>query len=135
MRTIVSRGNADQLGDGVYVGDADVEGTLATTPKIGSTFPVYLLDDDGKVNRKPFLATQQMPANLTKGTGTNLHSLIYGIWNQLVLAYWSGIDILVDPYTGSSSGTVRVVALQDMDIQVRHNEAFSVVVDMLSNQV
>ena len=35
---------------------------------------------------------------------------------------------------GSSSGAVRIVALQDIDIQVRHNEAFAVIVDMVSDQ-
>jgi hypothetical protein len=76
-----------------------------------------------------------LPNNLTKGsTSGSLSPLIGGVWNQLMLAYWSGVDILVDPYTGSSTGTIRIVALQDMDIQPRHNEAFSVIVDMVTNQ-
>ncbi len=132
MHTIVARGNAVDLGGLAYLGNADVEGTLATTPKT-STWPMFLLED-GKVYGKPFLATQQLPNNLTKSTGTGLSPVIYGAWKAMVLAYWTGIDILVDPYTGSSSGTVRVVALQDMDIQVRHNEAFSFILDMVSNQ-
>ena len=134
MQTIVGRGNASDLGPGCYIGNADVEGTLATTLKVGSTFPVYLLDDQGRLYRKPLMTTMQLPNNFTKGSGTGLSPLIYGIWNQLIMAYWSGIDILVDPYTGSSTGTVRIVALMDMDIQVRHNEAFSVIVDMVTDQ-
>jgi HK97 family phage major capsid protein len=134
LQTVVNRGNAAALGNGCYIGNADVEGTLATTLKIGNQFPIYLLDDDGKLYRKPLLTTQQLPNSFTKGSGSGLSPLIYGIWNQLMMAYWSGIDILVDPYTGSSSGTVRIVALIDMDIQVRHNEAFSVMVDMVTDQ-
>ena len=134
LHTIVARGNAADLGPTAYVGNADVEGTLATTLKIGSTFPIYLLDDEGRVYRKPLLTTMQLPNNLTKGTGSNLSPLIYGVWNQMIFAYWSGVDILVDPYTGSNTGTIRIVALQDMDIQVRHNEAFSVIVDMITDQ-
>ena len=80
------------------------------------------------------MGTNQLPNNLTKGTGTALSPVVAGIFNQLILAYWSGIDILVDPYTGSSAGTVRIVALHDLDIQVRHNQAFSVIVDMITNQ-
>lgn len=133
MSTVVSRGNAADLGPMTYVGNADVRGTLATTAKIGSTFPIFLLEND-QVYGMPFLSTQQLPNNLTKGSGTGLSPLILGVWNQLIMAYWSGVDILVDPYTGSSTGTVRVVALQDMDIQVRHNEAFSVMVDIITNQ-
>lgn len=133
LYTIVSRGNAADLGEFSYIGNADVQGTLATTPKIGSTFPIFLLEDQ-KVYGKRFLQTQQLPNNLTKGSGTNLSPMIGGIWNQIVMGFWSEVDILVDPYTGSSSGTVRIVALQDMDIQARHNEAFAVWVDMQSNQ-
>jgi HK97 family phage major capsid protein len=133
MNTIVGRGNALDLGEAVYIGNADVEGTLATTAKIGTTFPYFLLED-GKVYNKRFLSTQQLPNNLTKGSGTGLSPIVYGVFNQLVMAYWSGVDILVDPYTGSSSGTIRVVALQDMDIQTRHNQAFSFILDMDSNQ-
>ncbi len=132
--TIVARGNANGLGPFSYVGNADVEGTLATTAKIGSTFPIYLLED-GKVYNKPFYSTQQLPNSLTKGSsGATLSPIIGGIFNQLIAAYWSGVDILVDPYTGSNTGTIRIVALQDMDLQARHNEAFSVAVDMVTNQ-
>jgi HK97 family phage major capsid protein len=134
--TIVSRGNANDLGEFVYMTNADGIGTLATTAKIGSTFPIYLLNvDDMTLYAKRILSTQQLPNNLTKGsTSGSLSPILGGIWNQLILAYWTGVDILVDPFTGSNTGTIRVVALQDMDIQVRHNEAFAVIVDMITNQ-
>jgi HK97 family phage major capsid protein len=134
LNTIVSRGNAADLGAFVYVTNADGRGTMATTAKIGSTYPVFLLED-GKIYGMPAYFTQMIPNNLTKGAGVNLSAIIGMIANQNVLAYWSGIDILVDPYTGSSSGTVRIVALQDMDVQRRHPEAFAVIVDMTSNQL
>lgn len=133
LYTVVSRGNAADLGEFAFIGNADVRGTLATTAKIGSTFPIFLLED-GKVYGFTLHQTQQLPNNITKGSGSSLSPIVGGIWNQLVAAYWSGVDILVDPYTGSSSGTVRIVSLQDMDLQVRHNEAFAVISDMVSNQ-
>ena len=40
------------------------------------------------------------------------------IKNRLVF-----IDIMVDPYTGSAAGTVRVTAMQDYDVAVRHPES------------
>jgi HK97 family phage major capsid protein len=133
LHTIVSRHNAADLGPFAYMGNADVKGTFSTTAKIGTTYPVFLMMDD-TVYGMPFHLTNQLPNNLTKGTGTGLSPVIGGVWNQLCLGYWSGIDILVDPYTGSSSGTVRIVALQDMDVQFRHPEAFAVIADMVSNQ-
>lgn len=134
LYTYVNRSNAGQLGEFVYVSNADMEGTLATTAKIGSTFPVYLLEN-GMVNNKRFIQSQQVPSNLTKGsTSGTLSPIIGGIFNQLIAAYWSGIDIIVDPFTGSTSGTVRIAALQDMDVQVRHNEAFAFIMDAVTNQ-
>jgi len=38
---------------------------------------------------------------------------------------WGGLDILVDPYTNSLSGTVRIVAHQSMDVAVRHAVSFA----------
>jgi len=48
----------------------------------------------------------------------------FGNWSDLMIGFWSGLDLLVDPYTGSTSGTVRIVALQDCDVAVRHAESF-----------
>jgi hypothetical protein len=39
---------------------------------------------------------------------------------------WGGLDLTVDPYTASSSGTVRIVALQSVDVAVRHAVSFAV---------
>jgi hypothetical protein len=33
--------------------------------------------------------------------------------------------LVVDPYSSSTTGAVRIVALQDADIMVRHAQAFS----------
>jgi HK97 family phage major capsid protein len=131
--TKVAQANATTLGPFAYVSNAGVRGLLATTPKIGSTFPTFLLDDNGKLNGFDFYFSEQVPSNLTKGTGTALSAMIGGIWNQLIMAMWSGVDILVDPYTGSTSGTVRIVALEDLDIQVRHNEAFAFILDLITS--
>jgi len=38
----------------------------------------------------------------------------------------------VDTATGSTSGTVRVVALQDADVAVRHAQSFAAMQDALT---
>lgn len=48
-----------------------------------------------------------------------------GNWANLVVAMWGGLDVLVDPYTASNTGTVRINAFQDCDIIVRHPTGFS----------
>lgn len=77
--------------------------------------------------------SNQVPSNLTKGTSSGVCSaLISGNWNDLLIGQWGTLDLMVDPYTGSTSGTVRVVALQDVDIAVRHAESFSAMKDALT---
>ena len=66
-----------------------------------------------------------MPSNLTKGSGSNLSALIFGVWSDLLIGQWSGIDLLVDPYTGSNAATVRVTAFHDCDFAVRNAESFA----------
>ena len=51
--------------------------------------------------------------------------LTFGTWRHLMLAYWSGLDILADPYTNGSAGTVNFYALQDLDVGVRLPSAFA----------
>ncbi|MEM9014453.1 MAG: phage major capsid protein [Pseudomonadota bacterium] len=54
------------------------------------------------------------------------YPLIYGEWASLYLGYWSGVDILVNPYHGdvASKGGALLHAFLDCDVVVRHPEAF-----------
>ena len=74
-----------------------------------------------------------VPSNLTKGTSSGVCSaIIFGNFNDLIIGQWGGTDILVDPYTGSGSGTIRVVVFADVDVAVRHAESFSATQDYLT---
>ena len=131
LETAVAKLNAD-LGSLAYMTNAVGRGTLKQTVKVAaSTFPIYIFED-GEVNGYPVFVTNQLPGNLTKGTGTNLSPIIFANWNDLIYAFWSGQDVIVDPYTGSSSGTIRIVVLQDCDVNLRHPESFAQVVDMVT---
>lgn len=77
--------------------------------------------------------SNQVPSNLTKGTSSGVCSaILFGNFADLIIGQWGSLDLTVDPYTGSTSGTVRVVALQDVDIAVRHAESFSAMLDALT---
>jgi hypothetical protein len=68
---------------------------------------------------------------LTKGTSSGVCSAaIFGNWADLVIGMWGGLDLTVDPYSGSTAGTVRVVALQDVDVALRNTVSFATVVDL-----
>jgi hypothetical protein len=47
-------------------------------------------------------------------------------WSQMVLGLWgNGLDLVVDPYTGSKSGLVSVTGFMDADIMVKQAGAFA----------
>jgi HK97 family phage major capsid protein len=128
--------NAD-VGSLGYVTDALVRGTLKTTTKISaSTFPIYLWNTeapDFPVNGYPCAVTNLLPQNITKGSGTNLHAMIFGNWEDLIYAFWSGMDVIIDPYTAASQGAVNVATLQDFDVNVRHYQSFANCTDIISS--
>lgn len=132
METEVAADNADE-GTLGYLTNAVTRGHLKTTPKIGTTFPEYLWGEGNAVNGYPIRVSNQVPRNLTKGTANGTCSaVIFGNWADLVMAFWSGLDVLVDPYTASTSGSVRVVCFQDVDVNLRRGESFSVIKDVVT---
>jgi HK97 family phage major capsid protein len=86
------------------------------------------------LNGRRAFVSNNVPSNLTKGTSTGVCSaIIYGNWPDLLIGIWGrGVSILVDPYTGSTAGTVRVVVFIDMDVAVRYASSFSAMQDALT---
>ena len=77
--------------------------------------------------------SNQVPSNLDKGNSTGVCSaIIAGNWNDLIIGQWGTLDLMIDPYSLSTSGTVRIIALQDIDIAVRHAVSFSAMLDALT---
>jgi len=118
--------------DMAYLTNAAVRGKLKTTSKVSGQNGFIWENGDTPVNGYRAAVTNAVPSNLTKGTGTNLSAIIFGNFRDLVIGMWGGLDLMVDPYTGSTAGTVRVVALQDVDVAVRYTESFATMVDALT---
>lgn len=133
LETDVSVANAD-VGTLGYLTNAKVRGRLKTTQKFTGTNGVPVWGDgDVPLNGYSTGVTNAVPSNLDKGTSTGVCSaIVFGNWADLIIAMWGGLDLVVDPYTHSTSGTVRIVTLQDVDVAVRHAESFSVMRDALT---
>ncbi len=73
--------------------------------------------------------SNNVPSNLTKGTGTNLSALIYGNWSDLLLGYWSEFDLLVNPFesTAYSKGNVQGRCMVTMDLAERYPQSFAAI--------
>ena len=101
------------LGSPVYLMNAAMRGNLKTTKKDAGS-GIFIMEN-GEVNGYRGVLSNQVASN----------DLWFGNFADLIIGYFSGLDLMVDPYTHSTSGTVRVVAMQDCDIAIRHPESFS----------
>lgn len=101
------------LGSPVYLMNAAMRGSLKTTKKDAGS-GMFIMEGN-EVNGYRGVLSNQVAAG----------DLWFGNFADLIIGYFSGLDIMVDPYSNSTSGTVRVVAMQDVDIAVRHPESFS----------
>lgn len=133
LETEVAIDNAD-IGALAYMTNAKVRGKLKVTLK-NQTYGEIPVWESGAnpLNGYTAFVTNQVRSDLNKGTSVGVCSAIFfGNWADLIIGMWGVLDILVDPYTGSTSGTVRVVALQDVDVAVRHAESFAAMLDALT---
>jgi HK97 family phage major capsid protein len=70
-----------------------------------------------------------VPSTLTKGNGSALHAAIFGNFQDLIIANWGGMDIVVDPYSQAIAGKVRVTINTFWDIDRYHDQSFAVIKD------
>ncbi len=91
-----------------------------------------LWTDANAVLGYPAIATEHLPSNLAKGTGTDLSALLLGDFSQIVIGIWgpAAIDVIVNPYTYGDSGHVRILAQMEVGIGWRHATAFAKCVDL-----
>ena len=112
METKVAEDNAN-FGNLAYIMNATMYGALKSVEKASNTAQ-FVVEPDGRINGHRAIVSNQVTAG----------DCFYGNFSDLLIGFFGGLDILVDPYTNSSSGTIRVVAHQSMDVAVRHAVSF-----------
>jgi hypothetical protein len=77
-------------------------------------------------------SSNQVSSTLTKGSASEVCSAIFfGDWSQLIIGSFGGLDITVDPYTLAKSAKSVITVNSWWDINVRHPESFSIMLDAL----
>lgn len=110
--------NAD-IGSMAFLLSATTCGKWKTKLKDSVAGAGYLLADNMTANGYPVYRTNQIAGNIS----------FFGVWNQLVLASWAGIEVIVDPYSGATTGTVTVTVNELVDSAVLQPLAFNVSTD------
>lgn len=132
LESVVSNANAD-TGSLAYLTNSRVRGHAKKTPKFGSGTEETIWEEGDRLNRYQTYISNNVPSNLTKGTAAGTCSaVIFGNWQDLVIGLWGAMDLIVDPYTFSSRGRVRISAFLSADIAVRRAASFAAMVDALT---
>jgi len=127
--------NADE-GALAFLTNALVRNSGRKTLKVsGDASGGFIWSDPAMLAGYPAATTNLVPSNLTKGTGTGLSALIFGNFNDLILGFWSELDLLVNPYesTAYAKGNVSVRAMMTLDLAVRHTESFAAIKDIATS--
>ena len=112
METDVAVANAE--GNAMkYIINANARGALKSTEK-SSTSTANFVFENNQINGYDAIVTNQLLNN----------DAIFGDFSQFIVGMWSGLDLTVDPFAGATAGTVRIIALQDIDYAVRQAGAF-----------
>lgn len=130
----VADDNADVF-NMAYLTNSKVRTKLKKTRKdAGSGIMVWEQDaiDPAMINGYLAEVSNIVPNNLTKGSGTNLSAIIFGNWSELIMAFWGGMDFIVDPYTKSADGLVRIVMNTYFDMDLKHPESFAIMADAIT---
>ena len=112
MESEISSDNAD-VESMAYVMNALMRGHLKTTPKFGSGTEATIWEPGNTVNGYRAEVTNQVAAG----------DVFFGNYADLIIAMWGGLDLIVDPYSLSKSGGLRIVAFQDVDFVLRRLES------------
>lgn len=113
METQIALDNAD-VDSMSYAFNAAIRGHAKTTAKFGTGTESTIWEPGNTVNGYATDVSNQI------ATG----DVFFGNWLDLVIAMWGGLELTVDPYSLSTSGGLRLIALQDIDINLRRLESF-----------
>ena len=115
METLIAQGNAD-VDSMRYVINPTMRGYFKGAHKLaGATDSITIWEPGNTVNGYNTDVTNQIVAG----------DCFFGNFADAVLAFWSGLQVLCDPYSGSSQGRLQITTMQDVDITVRRGQSFT----------
>ena len=114
MESAIAADNAD-VAQMAYVMGSGMRGHFKTTQKFtggGDTGTIW--EPGNTVNGYRTEVTNQITAG----------DLFFGNFADAIIGMWGGLELNADPYTHSTKGRLRIVAMQDVDFVLRRTESF-----------
>lgn len=110
------------------------------TPKSRSHFAItvknanhggFLMESDGSMAGYKFVSSNQLPADLTKGTGTGLSAVLFGDFSKVLFGtHGNGMEIITDIYS-AGPGSVQVSLYVEFSTAVIYPGAIAAFKDLL----
>lgn len=117
MESEIAADNAD-VASMAYVMNARARGAAKKQPKFADGASVadagVLWETGGTINGY----RTEISNSIKQG------DYFFGNWKDFVIAMWGGLDMIVDPYSLSKKGALRIVVFQDVDFGLRRTESF-----------
>lgn len=132
LETQTANANAVSGNKSGYIVNSATRGSLKTQQK-ATNLPFIWDAGEFPLNGYKVGVTNHLPSNATKGTGVNLSTALYSSdWSDLIIGYFGGMDLTVDPYTLATTGMIRVTVNQFMDVAIRQTATFSAMTDAIT---
>lgn len=124
MVASVAADNAEQ-GALSFIANASTRGEILKTLMASSTDSRHLTENPNELAGYALRMSNHLPGNAFSSPVVN-GTMLYGNWNDLILGFWSGVDLLVNPYHSDvfAKGGALISAFLDFDVKVRHAESF-----------
>lgn len=102
---------------------------LRETVRVASTDSRFIMDTPDELAGYPAVRSTLVPIDTAPTPDAT--AIIFGMWSDLLIGYWSAFDLLVNPYesTAYAKGNVSVRGMLTADIAVRHIESFAAATD------
>jgi len=114
METKIASEDAD-VSSMAYVLNTVMRGAFKTTPKLTGGSDQGMLWENGNT-----LNGYRAEVTNTVNSG----DVFFGNFNDFIIGMWGGLDMIVDPFSLSKKGGLRIVVFQDVDFALRRTESF-----------
>jgi HK97 family phage major capsid protein len=121
LRWLTNRGTMLTLGN-----------TLNDSANTNSGYIIPLGVTSDSLLGKPVAVSNNVPASLTKGTGTGLSPIIAGDFSEFFVGQWSNLVVKVDETTGADNSTIFIRSYSFWDFLIKRLEAFAAIKDVIT---
>lgn len=119
--------NADQLGDPGWLTTPSIKSLLKLTARLANTIALPVWADNDTVSGYTARSSNQVPKTGTRGSTSNNHALILGVFATMVIGMWgSGFELVVDPYRLKKQGMIELTTFMLTDVVLKYPQAFVV---------